>query len=88
MTDIVERLWNSFEWNHGDADLKKEAIEEIKKLRKDVAIQECLAQSAYIAGAKFGWNCGVTGDETKFQAAVSSTEHLAEIKRIRGEKDD
>lgn len=33
MTDITERLFDSTQWHHADVELKKEAIDEIKRLR-------------------------------------------------------
>lgn len=55
---------------------------ENERLRLDLAVAECLQDSAYIAGAKFGWNCATTGDHGRFRLATFSTEHIVEIKRI------
>ena len=33
---------------------------------------DMLTDSAWIAGAKFGWNCGVVGDNNALQASIES----------------
>ncbi|EPR09804.1 hypothetical protein M527_06660 [Sphingobium indicum IP26] len=57
--------------------------EEIKRLRLDLAAQECLQDSAYKAGVKHGWNLCVADDEDGYQHIANGTEHIAELKRIR-----
>lgn len=55
-------------------------------LKLDVAAQECLQDSAYKAGLAAGWNFAHSDDEAGFQRARSSTEHVAELRRIRAER--
>lgn len=56
---------------------------ELERLRLEVERAECLQDSAYKAGLKAGWNFAVSNDEAGYQAAMESTEHIAELKRIR-----
>lgn len=56
---------------------------EIARLHLDIEAQECLQDSAYRAGMKFGWNCAVDDDRKSYDAVMSSTEHVAVLKRIR-----
>lgn len=61
--------------------------EENARLKLDVAAQECLQDSAYKAGLAAGWNFAQDDDNDGFQRARSSTEHVAELKRIRSERE-
>jgi 6-phosphogluconate dehydrogenase (decarboxylating) len=50
---------------------------------REIDVRDCLHTSAFQAGVRLGWNFGVAGDEDGFRRAASSTEHVAELKRIR-----
>lgn len=56
---------------------------QVGALRLQLDQKDALYDSGFQAGVKLGWNFGVSGDEAGFQAATSSTEHVAELKRIR-----
>ena len=61
-----------------------EALEaENERLRLDVETQEALQVSAYHAGLRAGWNFGVSDDNAGMQAALSDTDHIKELRRIR-----
>lgn len=53
------------------------------RLRLDVEAQEALQVSAYHSGLKAGWNFCVSDDDLGYQAAMASTEHIRELRRIR-----
>lgn len=56
---------------------------EIERLRLDVEKEQALQDSAYKAGLKAGWNLCVNDDHEGYAKATESTEHIAELKRIR-----
>ena len=56
---------------------------EIERLRLDLEAKDCLADSQYKAGVKHGWNLCATDDEAGYQRVMASTEHIAELRRIR-----
>lgn len=56
---------------------------ENERLRLDVETQEALQVSAYHAGLRAGWNFGVSDDNAGMQAALSDTDHIKELRRIR-----
>lgn len=56
---------------------------EIAILRLELEKSEALQDGAYKAGLAAGWNFAHSDDEAGFQRARSSTEHVAELKRIR-----
>lgn len=93
MSDLIERLIA------GDEDHLKaaEAINsmimvsvtqqaEIARLRLDLAAQECLQDSTYKAGLKAGRQLCEDGDSDGYHKAMSSGEHLAELRRINEER--
>lgn len=58
-------------------------VAEIERLRLDVEKQEALQVSAYHAGLKAGWNFCVDDNHEGLQAAMASTDHIKELRRIR-----
>ncbi len=56
---------------------------EVERLRLDVEAQEALQVSAYHAGLKAGWNFCVDDNHEGQQAAMASTDHIKELRRIR-----
>lgn len=56
---------------------------EIAILRLELEKSEALQDGAYKAGLAAGWNFAHSDDEAGFQRARTSTEHVAELKRIR-----
>lgn len=56
---------------------------EIERLRLDVEKEQALQDSAYRAGLKAGWNMCVNDDHDGYAKATESTEHIAELRRIR-----
>ena len=71
----------------GDPDEAADRIEaltaENERLRLHVETQEALQVSAYHAGLRAGWNFGVSDDNAGMQAALSNTDHIKELRRIR-----
>jgi hypothetical protein len=59
-------------WKHADA--IKDGIYEIERLREKLDKQERLQDSCYRAGMKFGWNCAVSDDRERYNAALKETE--------------
>lgn len=59
---------------------------EVERLKLDLAAQECLQDSAYKAGVKLGWNLCVSDDEAGYQRVMAGTEHIAELKRVRQQR--
>ena len=57
--------------------------EEVERLRLDVRAQECLQDSAYKAGFKAGWNAGIIQDEDTYASTMRSTEHIAELRKVK-----
>jgi hypothetical protein len=55
----------------------------VEALKLDVQAQEALQDGAYKAGMKAGWDFAQGGDESGYQRAMSSTEHVAELRRIK-----
>ena len=45
---------------------------ELLAYRESERKSDMLTDSAWIAGAKFGWNCGVVGDNNALQASIES----------------
>jgi hypothetical protein len=56
---------------------------EVARVHLDLRAAECLQDSQYKAGVGAGWNFAIRDDEAGFQAALASTEHIAELKRIK-----
>ena len=50
----------------------KEMAQELLTYRESERKSDMLTDSAWIAGAKFGWNCGVVGDNNALQASIES----------------
>ena len=50
----------------------KEMAQELLAYREAERKSDMLTDSAWIAGAKFGWNCGVVGDNNALQASIES----------------
>ena len=46
--------------------------QELLQRREAERKSDMLTDSAWIAGAKFGWNCGVVGDNNALQASIES----------------
>ena len=49
-----------------------EMATELLAYRQAERKSDMLTDSAWIAGAKFGWNCGVVGDNNALQASIES----------------
>ncbi len=49
-----------------------EMAQELLAYREAERKSDMLTDSAWIAGAKFGWNCGVVGDNNALQASIES----------------
>lgn len=49
-----------------------EMAQELLTYRESERKSDMLTDSAWIAGAKFGWNCGVVGDNNALQASIES----------------
>ena len=56
------------DWNDSITEIAKELLAYREAERKS----DMLTDSAWIAGAKFGWNCGVVGDNNALQASIES----------------
>ncbi len=81
-TAIVER--DTYSEERDDALARLAAAEaQVTALRLQLDQKDALYDSGFQAGVKLGWNFGVSGDEAGFQAATASTDHVAELKRIR-----
>ena len=50
----------------------QEMAQELLAYREAERKSDMLTDSAWIAGAKFGWNCGVVGDNNALQASIES----------------
>ena len=55
-----------------DTDEIQEMATELLAYRQAERKSDMLTDSAWIAGAKFGWNCGVVGDNNALQASIES----------------
>ncbi len=61
-----------------------EMAQELLAYRESERKSDMLTDSAWIAGAKFGWNCGVVGDNNALQASIESrARERAEDKKER-----
>ena len=61
-----------------------EMATELLAYRQAERKSDMLTDSAWIAGAKFGWNCGVVGDNNALQASIESrVRERAEDKKER-----
>ena len=61
-----------------------EMAQELLAYREAERKSDMLTDSAWIAGAKFGWNCGIVGDNNALQASIeSSIRERAEDKKER-----
>ena len=49
-----------------------EMAQELLTYQESERKSDMLTDSAWIAGAKFGWNCGVVGDNNALQASIES----------------
>lgn len=61
----------------------KETQAENDALMLDLQASDCLHVSAYQAGLAAGWNYRDANDEEGFAKARSSSDHIAELKRVR-----
>ena len=56
---------------------------ENERMKLEVEKHKALQDSAYYAGMKAGWNFGVADDVEGYNRAIESTDHIAELRRIR-----
>lgn len=56
---------------------------EVERLRLDIEAHEALYDSAWVSGVKAGWNFCADGNIRGYQAAITSRDHLKELRRIR-----
>lgn len=62
----------------------KEMAQELLTYREAERKSDMLTDSAWIAGAKFGWNCGIVGDNNALQASIElRIRERAEYKKER-----
>ena len=62
----------------------QEMATELLAYREAERKSDMLTDSAWIAGAKFGWNCGIVGDNNALQASIElRIRERAEYKKER-----
>ena len=68
MTGNEEAIEGALQHLRDVSDMAQELLAYREAERKS----DMLTDSAWIAGAKFGWNCGVVGDNNALQASIES----------------